>query len=76
MLDNEYKYYLNNKDILDRKYSNKFIVIKNNKIIGVYDTNQDAYIETSKTEKLGTFLIQYSGINVPTQEMFHSRVVF
>lgn len=75
MLDNEFKYYLSNQDALVEKYNGKFIVIKDEQVIGVYNSHVEAYSETTKTEKLGTFLIQHcvAGADSHTQT-FHSRV--
>lgn len=75
MLDKEFQYYLTNQAELVKKYNNKFIVIKDEQIIGVYDSNSVAYNEAIKTEKLGTFLIQHClpGKDSYTQT-FHSQV--
>ena len=76
MLDTEFKYYVEHQTELLDKYSGKFIVIKGEKVIGDYDSQMDAYNETLKTEKLGTFLIQHCipGTQSYTHT-FHSRVV-
>lgn len=77
MLEKEFQYYLDNQDDLVIKYSNKFIVIKDHAVIGVYDSELVAFLETSKKHEQGTFLIQYC---VPGDESytqsFHSRVSF
>lgn len=39
-------------------YGNAFLVIKNQKIIGVYDSYGAGVRETQKTEELGTFIVQ------------------
>lgn len=57
-LEKEFKYYLDNQDKLVKKYKGKVIVIKNKKVIGVYDSEAEAVQETSKNEPLGTFLVQ------------------
>ena len=76
-LEKEFKYYLDNQKQLVKEYLNKYIVIKNNTIIGAYDSEMDAYNETLKNHKLGTFLIQHC---LPGEEShtttFHSRVIF
>ena len=76
-LAKEFKYYLENQDKLVDKYNGKVIVIKNCDVIGVYDTELEAVNETSKTEEIGTFLVQKCepGTESYTQ-MFHSRVSF
>lgn len=76
MLEKEFKYYLDNQNELVKKHDGKFIVIKNQTVIGAYNTEMDAYNETLKEHKLGTFLIQHC---MPGEEShtatFHSRVV-
>ncbi len=76
-LKKEFEYYLSHQDELVKKYNGKFIVIIDNAVIGSYDTQLDAYNETKKNYKLGTFLIQFCspGESAFTQT-FHSRVSF
>lgn len=76
MLEKEFQYYLDNQDELVKKYNDKFIVIKNEIVIGVYDSHSEAYNLTLQTEELGTFLIQHclSGDQGYTQT-FHSQVI-
>jgi hypothetical protein len=42
-LQSEYDFYTKNKADLVQKYSGKFIVIKDEEIIGSFDTDSDAY---------------------------------
>jgi hypothetical protein len=49
--------------MLCNKHSNKFVVIKDCKIIGVYNSFAHAYDSTIKTESLGTFIIKVYGIS-------------
>ncbi len=76
MLDNEFKYYIKHQAELVKKYNGKFIVLKDEKIIGVYNSHSEAYNETVKKEELGTFLIQHC---LPGKESysqtFHSQVI-
>ena len=76
-LEKEFKYYLDNQDELVKKYNGKFIVIKNQKVIGNYNTELDAIKDTSQKEKLGTFLIQKCEPGVDSyNQMFYSRAMF
>lgn len=76
MLENEFKYYLDNQDELVKKYNNKFIVIKNQTVIGVYESHSDAYNKTVLSEKLGTFLIQHCLPGKDSHSItFHSQVI-
>ncbi len=77
MLDKEYKYYLKNKAELLKKYKGNFLVIKDENIIGVYGTREDAYDNAIRQYVLGTFLIQECvEDSKDTTQTFHSRVVF
>jgi len=74
-LEKELNYFKANQKELVKKYNSKFLVIKNQKVQGVYDSEIDAYTEAKKKFELGTFLIQQC---LPGQESytqtFHSRV--
>ena len=76
-LEKEFKYYIENQNKLVKRYNNKYVVIKNKKVIGVYDSEVEAVQETSKDEPLGTFLVQKCtpGKESYTQT-YHSRVIF
>lgn len=77
MLKKELQYYLDNQDELVKKYNHRFLVIKDCKVIGGYDTYEEALFETSKVHELGIFHIQEctEGDSAYTQT-FHSRVIF
>lgn len=74
-LEKEFKYFIKHQPELVKKYRGKFVVIKNEQIIGAYNSEIEAYGETQKNETLGTFLIQEckSGENSYSQT-YHSRV--
>lgn len=76
-LEKEFKFYLNHQEEFVKEYKGKFLVIKDQKIIGIYDTEKDAYTESSTKYELGTFLIQHClpGDN-SYKQTFHSRVMF
>ena len=57
-MDN-YNYFKSNLAELLGRYSNQYIVLKNESVIGYYDSFDEAYERTIKTEALGTFLIQH-----------------
>lgn len=54
----DYDYFINNLADLYKEYGHRFLVIKNEQVVGAYNSFDDAFNETTKTEKLGTFLIQ------------------
>jgi hypothetical protein len=58
MQDLDFKYFLQNMEKLYQTNGHKFVAIKNQSILGVYNTFNDALENTLRTEELGTFLIQ------------------
>lgn len=77
MLKEEFEYYLSHQNELLKKYAGKYLVIKNKSVIGVYDSEIDAYTETVKNEEAGTFLIQECQPgNESYTQTFRTRVVF
>jgi hypothetical protein len=74
-LDKEFKYYLANQKKLTEKYYGRYIVIKNKKVLGDFDSEQEALEVVSEKHEVGTFLIQHC---VPGKEStnatFYSRV--
>ena len=76
-LEKEFNYYLEHQDELIKEYNGKFIVIKDDAVIGEYESELEAVEETSKRHELGTFLVQKC---VPGSESYthtyHSRVMF
>jgi hypothetical protein len=76
MLEPEFEFYKAHQDELTKKHLGKFIVIKGESVIGVYDSEMDAYLETEKSHKVGTFLIQHCLPLENLKQIFHSRVSF
>lgn len=76
-LRDEFDYYLSVQDSLVPQYAGKYVVIKDLKLIGVFDSQAEAVRETQKLHELGTFLVQLvtPGKAGYTQS-FHSRVRF
>jgi|KBSSwiS6_1023812.scaffolds.fasta_scaffold01543_2 hypothetical protein len=59
MLEKEFQYFLDNQNDLFKQFPDQYIAIKDQKVIGVYDSEIDAYFETQEQHKLGSFLIQF-----------------
>lgn len=76
-LEKEFEFYLKNQADLVKKYNGKYIVIKNQQVIGVFDSEIEAVEKTSVDHALGTFLVQKCepGKESYTQT-YHSRVAF
>ena len=74
MLEKEYEFYKSNQTTFVGKYLKKYIVIKEQAVIGVYETQEAALTETIKDHKIGTFLIQYvAPVGDDTILRFYSR---
>lgn len=61
MLEKEFQYYIDHQSELADKYDGKYAVIADGQVIGVYDDRNIAISETTKTRKLGTFLVHLVG---------------
>ena len=77
MLEKEFKFYLDHQAELVEKYNGKFLVIKGEEVIGVYDAEDTAYFETEKSHEAVTFLIQFCEMGDSSYtQIYHSRVSF
>jgi hypothetical protein len=78
MLEKEFQYYLDHQSELVKKYDGKYLTIKENEVIGVYDDKNQAYFEEQKKHDLGTFLIQFCapGSMFYTQNYYSLNVSF
>lgn len=76
-LEADFQYYIDHQEDLVKKYNGKFIVIKNREVIGSYNSESEAILNTSKEHEIGTFLVQKCepGRESYTQT-YHSRVAF
>ena len=58
MKNKDFEWFLENYNDLFFKYGRKFLVIKNQEVIGVYDEAGEAVRQTMKLEELGSFIVQ------------------
>ena len=73
----EFQYYLDHQADLSQKYQGRYVVIKENRLLGDYKTASEAVRETAKEHKPGTFLVQRCDADPQsTTQTFHSRVTF
>ena len=56
MQRSDFNWFLNNYDDLYKKYGHKYLVIKDEKVLGSYANVREALDNTH--EKLGTFIVQ------------------
>lgn len=57
----DFEWFVSNNKKLFKKYGEKYLAIKDQKVIGVYDDYSEGVKQTGSTEKLGTFIIQQCG---------------
>lgn len=72
--DKNYKYFLENKQELCKKYLNKFLIIREEKVFGAYETFEEA-LNVAKNIEAGTYIIQRCERDEEIQ-IFHTRVRF
>jgi hypothetical protein len=58
MLQAELDYFIAHQDELVRQYRGKVLVLKDQQVVGVYDTLLRAYLEAQKHYALGSFMLQ------------------
>jgi hypothetical protein len=77
MLKELFQWYLDNQAELVKQYNGKYLAIKDNSIVGVYEDKLKALEESSEKYGLGNFIIQLCtpGAESYTQT-FYSRVAF
>ena len=75
MLESEFAYYLEHQAELAKKHEGKFVVIKGQKVIGVYDDEIEAMTKTAEEHELGTFLVQKCSADRDSVVLtYHSRM--
>lgn len=77
MLEKEFKYYLDNQKDLLKEFLNKYIIIKEQKVVASFNTKQEAYDYATEKFELGSFLIQHClPGDLGHTQTFHSQVIF
>ena len=56
---NDFNWFVKNRERLYEEYGDSYIAIKNMTVIGVYSSYSDGVNEVSKSEELGTFIVQH-----------------
>jgi hypothetical protein len=74
-LKKSFDFYLKNKEDFKKKYYGKYLVIKDERILNSYDSENDAIMNTIKAGyKMGEFIVQVVLDNDGTQANFVSNV--
>ncbi len=58
MIRPEWDFFEQHKFELCKKYSNKVVVIAGQEVVGVFESELDAYYETKKRYQPGSFIVQ------------------
>ena len=66
-LQDELQFFKENQAQLLKQYEGKILVIKDKQVVGVYNSELEAYNEAQKKFELGTFIIQKC---LPGQESY------
>ena len=56
--EENYDWFEENLPELEKQYGDKYIAIKDKRVIGVYDTKRAAYAYTREKEEIGAFIVQ------------------
>lgn len=76
-LNKEYEFYKQHRNELLESHRGKFLIIKDQKLVGVYETEAEAYQAAIKKYELGTFLLQECLEETNEQKaIFHTQVIF
>lgn len=59
--DKDFNWFTKNNTKLFKKYGEKYLAIKNKKVIGSFNDLEEAVEKTKKNHALGTFIIQKCG---------------
>ena len=78
LLKHYYSYFMDHLDEIFAKYKGKFVVIKDDSVVGAYSSESEAYSDAVKKFNLGEFLIQEckSADKESYTQTFRSRVRF
>jgi hypothetical protein len=68
MLENEQAFYIAHRAELRAKYFGKRVVIADDQILGIYDTDREALRETVKTRPRGSFMVKFIPVD-PKKEI-------
>lgn len=76
MLEKEYEFFQEQLDDLAKEHKNEYVVIKDTRILGFYTNEIEAISETSKTEEIGTFIVQSCNPEDQVIDFYTNRVTF
>jgi hypothetical protein len=77
-VEKNYAWFTENLPELVKLYEDKYVVLKNESLLAAYDTFDEAFEKTVKTEDLGTFIIQLCSMDKEktTVKFYTPRISF
>ena len=74
MLETEFRYFEDHEEELIEQYKGRFVIIRGEEVVGVFDGQEDAHKDALGRFEKGTYLIRQCSKNSGTMT-YHSRVV-
>lgn len=77
MFEQELQYFIDNQDELVRKHNGKVLVLMDEKVVGVYLTTLEAYLDASRKYEPGSYMIQKCepGVDAYTVTLSSARAI-
>jgi hypothetical protein len=76
-LEKEYRYYLDHLPEMVGRFEGKVVVIKDQEVLGIFESDLEALAETQQRHSPGTFLVhRVHRKDGETRQIFHSRASF
>jgi len=73
----EFEWYLDNQEDLLRRFEGRVLIIKEQALVGDYETDAEAVMAARREYEMGTFLVQRCSYgSADYTQRFHSRVSF
>ncbi len=73
--DENFDWFQENLPELVKKYDDRYVVIKNKSVIADYNSLDNAFVNTIKTEEPGTFIIQLCSLDPAKTTIVLSNMV-
>lgn len=76
MQESDYRWFVENYKFLSDHYGNVFLAIKNKRVLGVYSSYAEGVRHTSKTEEIGSFIVQRCNGDASAYTNYISSMIF
>lgn len=72
----DFLWFKDNYNVFQKKYGNSFIVIKNKKVLGNYNSYAEGVKKTLETEEIGTFIVQECSLDFEAYNSYIASMDF